>query len=154
MCKYPRVADRTAGHCHAVRARVTHHVEARLGREQVAAAEHHAFARVGLYFTQELPTGRAVITLVHGPPVDRDGDFVIAPPYVPAPELKAASGIARGRIEQVAMESADSKFFPGIARTAPGTVDPDNPRTLRLEVRPQPYQRAITVYLPAGMQPG
>lgn len=88
------------------------------------------------------------------PPVDRDGDFVIGPPYSPAREIEVASGIPRGRVEQFAMESADSKYFPGIARAAPGTVDPDNPRTLRLEVRPQSYQRAITVYIPAGIQAG
>jgi iron(III)-enterobactin esterase len=88
------------------------------------------------------------------PPVDRDGDFVIGPPYAAPRELDVASGTPRGRVEQFAMESADSKFFPGIARNAPGAVDPDNPRTLRLEVHPQAYQRAITVYIPAGVQPG
>jgi iron(III)-enterobactin esterase len=88
------------------------------------------------------------------PPVDRGGDFVIGPPYQRPRELDVISGIAQGRVEQFTLESTASKFFPGIARNAPGTVDPDNPRTMRLEVRPQPYQRAITVYIPAGVQPG
>ena len=88
------------------------------------------------------------------PPADRDGNFVIGPEYVAPRELEVASGIAQGRVEQFAMDSSASKYFPGIARTAPGTVDPDNPRTLRLDTRPQPYQRAVTVYIPAGVRPG
>jgi iron(III)-enterobactin esterase len=88
------------------------------------------------------------------PPVDRGGDFVIGPPYQRPRELDVISGIAQGRVEQFTLESTASKFFPGIARNSPGTVDPDNPLTLRLEVRPQSYQRAITVYIPAGVQPG
>jgi enterochelin esterase family protein len=88
------------------------------------------------------------------PPVDRNGDFVIGPPYSVPRELEVAGDIPRGRVEQFALDSADSKFFPGIARKAPGILDPDNPRTLRLEVQSQPYQRAITVYIPAAVQPG
>lgn len=86
------------------------------------------------------------------PPVDRDGDFIIGPTYVPPPELEA-TGVAAGRVEQFTMDSADSRFYPGIARVAPGTADPDNPRTLRMQVQPQPWQRAITVYIPAGAKP-
>jgi enterochelin esterase family protein len=95
-----------------------------------------------------------VITQPGAIPADRDGDFVIGPPYQPAPEAAVGAGIAQGRVEQFTMESTDSKFFPGIARTAPGAVDPDNPRSLRLEIRSQPYQRAITVYIPDGARPG
>jgi enterochelin esterase family protein len=90
----------------------------------------------------------------NNPPVDRDGDFVIGPPYSSPRELEVAGGVPRGRVEQFALDSADSRFFPGIARNAPGIVDPDNPRTLRLEVHPQTYSRAITVYIPAGVMPG
>jgi enterochelin esterase family protein len=88
------------------------------------------------------------------PPLDRDGNFVIGPTYATPRELEPAAGIPAGRVEQFTMESADSRFYPGIARVAPGTVDPGNPRTLRLETRPQPYQRAITVYIPAAATPG
>jgi enterochelin esterase-like enzyme len=52
------------------------------------------------------------------------------------------------------MESADSRFYPGITRTAPGVLDADNPRTLRMQTQPLAYQRAITVYIPAGAKPG
>ena len=88
------------------------------------------------------------------PPADRDGNFVIGPEYVAPRELAVSSAIAQGRVEQFTMNSTDSKFFPGIARTGPGTVDPANPRTLRVDAHPQPYQRAITVYIPAGIKPG
>jgi hypothetical protein len=43
----------------------------------------------------------------------------------------------------------DSNFYPGIARDAVGTVDPNNPKTLIVETHPQPWARAITVYIPA-----
>jgi enterochelin esterase family protein len=88
------------------------------------------------------------------PPPDRDGDFVIGPDYVPPRELQVAAGVARGRVEQFTMESTDSRFYPGIARDAPGSLDPDNPRTLRLATHAQPYQRTITVYIPAAAQAG
>ncbi len=88
------------------------------------------------------------------PRSDRDGNFIIGPTYVAPRELEPAAGIPAGRVEQFTLESADSRFYPGIARVAPGTADPDNPRTLRLETRPQSYQRAITVYIPAGAKPG
>jgi enterochelin esterase-like enzyme len=52
------------------------------------------------------------------------------------------------------MDSADSSFYPGIARDGPGTVDPGNPRTLVVKTRATPWQRAITVYIPAQLQPG
>jgi enterochelin esterase-like enzyme len=47
------------------------------------------------------------------------------------------------------MDSKDSKFYPGIARDVFGTVDPNNPKTLIVDTHPQPYQRTITVYIPA-----
>ncbi len=47
------------------------------------------------------------------------------------------------------MDSADSKFYPGIARVAFGTVDTNNPKTLVVETHPAPYQRTVTVYVPS-----
>lgn len=85
-------------------------------------------------------------------PGDRDGNFVIGPVYVAARELQVGESVARGRVEQFTLDSADSRFYPGIARVGRGVVDPQNPRTLVLETRAQPYQRAITVYMPAGIK--
>ncbi|HTI99482.1 MAG TPA: alpha/beta hydrolase-fold protein [Dongiaceae bacterium] len=89
------------------------------------------------------------------PPADQDGDFLIGPDYVPAPELKPGEGIPQGRVQQFVMESKDSKFYnPGIARDAFGTVDPANPKTLIVQTHPISYQRTITVYIPAQYVPG
>jgi iron(III)-enterobactin esterase len=83
------------------------------------------------------------------PPVDRDGNFLIGPDYRPPPELTVVSGRPEGTVRQFTLESKDSHFYPGIAREAPGTVDPSNPRTLIVVTHAQPWQRAVTVYIPA-----
>ena len=87
-------------------------------------------------------------------PADRNGDFEIGPGYRPAPEASAVEGRPWGAVQQFMMDSKDSKLYPGIARDVFGTVDPSNPRTLRVETHPEPWQRAITVYVPAQYQPG
>lgn len=89
------------------------------------------------------------------PPLDAEGDFLIGPDYVPAPELTVVAGVPQGKVRQFSMDSKDSKFFnPGIARDAFGTVDPQNPKTLIVETHPIDYQRTITVYVPAQYVPG
>lgn len=87
-------------------------------------------------------------------PVDQNGDFLIGPDYRPAQELNAARDRAEGTVRQFTLESKDSKFYPGIARDAFGTVDPNNPKTLIVETHPQPWERAITVYIPAQYKKG
>ncbi len=59
-----------------------------------------------------------------------------------------------GRVEQFSLDSADSKFYPGIARKVFGTVDPNNPKTLIVDTHPAPYHRTITVYIPSQYVPG
>jgi len=83
------------------------------------------------------------------PPADADGDFLVGPDYVPAPELAVVAGVPQGKVAQFTMDSADSKFYPGIARDVFGTVDPENPKTLVVQTHPAPYKRTITVYIPA-----
>ena len=83
------------------------------------------------------------------PPPKVDGNFLIGPTYVPAPELSVTPGVPQGRVQQFSMESTNSKFYPGIARNAFGTVDPNNPKTLIVETHPAPYTRTITVYIPS-----
>jgi enterochelin esterase family protein len=87
------------------------------------------------------------------PPVDAEGDFLIGPDYVPAPELNVAEGVAQGAVKQFTMDSADSKFYPGIARDAFGTVDPNNPKALIVKTHSAPYKRMITVYVPSQYKP-
>jgi len=84
-----------------------------------------------------------------------NGNFVIGPDYVPAPELKAVKGVARGTVKQFTIDSRKTKLLnPGIAREKFGTVDPNNPKTLIVETHEIDYLRQITVYVPAQYQPG
>lgn len=88
------------------------------------------------------------------PPPNVDGNFLIGPTYAKAPELTENPDVPHGKVEQFSMDSADSKFYPGIARKAFGTVDPNNPKTLIVETHPAPYKRTITVYIPSQYSPG
>lgn len=69
-----------------------------------------------------------------------DGDYTIAPPYAKAPELTPRDGTPKGTVYHFTMDSADSKIYPGIAKTAPGQV--------------VPYHRRVTVYVPSQYVPG
>jgi len=64
-----------------------------------------------------------------------DGNFVIGPPYTPAPELTVRDGVPKGMVREFTMDSKDSKIYPGIARKQPGEV--------------VPYTRQVAVYVPA-----
>ena len=66
------IPDRAAGHRHAVNARIADHVEAGLGIEQIAAAEHDPFTRHLLELPQEFPPRRPIVALRHRPPVNRN----------------------------------------------------------------------------------
>jgi len=87
-------------------------------------------------------------------PIDKNGDFLIGPDYLPARELNRVEDTPQGRVQQFVMDSKDSKFYPGIAREVFGTVDPNNPKALIVETHAKPWQRAITVYVPAQYKPG
>ena len=87
-------------------------------------------------------------------PTDQNGDFLIGPDYLPAPETRPTEGVPPGKVTQFTMESKDSTFYPGIARDVFGTPDPQNPKKLIVEAHAQPWTRAITVYVPAGLKAG
>src|SRR5581483_4108392 len=90
------------------------------------------------------------------PPANVDGDFLIGPDYVRAPELTASDSVPKGRIEKLTMKSEDSKFYPGITRVAPG-ADANAPRSMNLaelKTYPKPYTRTVTVYIPPDYKPG
>jgi hypothetical protein len=87
-------------------------------------------------------------------PVDANGNFMIGPDYVPAPELAVRPGVPRGTVQQFVMDSKDSRFYPGIGRDVFGTVDPANPKTLIVATHAAPYQRTITVYIPQQYRRG
>jgi len=89
------------------------------------------------------------------PRPDADGNFLVGPNYLPAPELKVADGVPQGIVRQFTIDSKDcQRFNPGIARNEFGTVDPKNPKTLIVKTHPVDYQRTVTVYVPAQYKPG
>src|ERR1043165_807641 len=61
------------------------------------------------------------------PPLTVDGNFLIGPTYVRAPELTENPDVPKGKVQQFSMDSTNSKFYPGIGRNVFGTVDPNNP---------------------------
>lgn len=96
-----------------------------------------------------------VLRAGQNPASDADGNFVIGPDYVSAPENKRADGVPQGKVTQFVIHSKETKLLnPGIARKVFGTVDPQNPKTLIVETHTIDYQRPITVYVPAQYQPG
>ena len=88
------------------------------------------------------------------PPINAEGDFLIGPDYLRAPELTPQPGVPQGKVMQFSMDSKDSRFYPGIGRDVFGTVDPNNPKTLIVKTHPAPYQRTITVYIPKQYSTG
>ena len=89
------------------------------------------------------------------PAPDEDGNFVIGPDYVTAPESMEADGVPQGKVMQFVIDSKDTKLLnPGIAREVFGTVDPNNPKTLIVETHEIDYVRQITVYIPAQYKRG
>jgi enterochelin esterase family protein len=98
----------------------------------------------------ELPDGGV-------PPADRDGNFIIGPTHLPAPELTPRAGVPTGEVFEFTMHSADSRIYPGVARDAGtfGTPDPANPGKLIVTTsRPAPYTRKVSVYVPKQYVPG
>ncbi len=61
------------------------------------------------------------------------GNYSVGPDYTPAPEQTVREGIPHGKVIKFSMDSADSKFYPGLTNT---------------------FKRDVTVYVPAQYVPG
>ena len=86
-----------------------------------------------------------------------NGNFIIGPTHIPAPEMALNEGAPQGTIYTFTMESKDSKFYPGIGREAGtfGTPDPNDPARLTVTTsHPAPYARKVAVYVPKQYVPG
>ena len=104
----------------------------------------------GYVAATELPDGAV-------PSPNVDGNFIIGPTHVPAPERAPAAGVAKGTVYTFTMRSSESRIYPGIARTEGtfGTPDPNNPAKLVVTTsHPAPYVRKVSVYVPAGYAGG
>ena len=104
----------------------------------------------GYVTANELPDGVSV-------PANVDGNFILGPTHKPAPEMIPQEGVPQGTVSTFTMESADSKFYPGIAREPNtfGTPDPADPAKLIVTTsHAAPYSRRVTVYVPQQYVPG
>jgi enterochelin esterase-like enzyme len=91
------------------------------------------------------------------PAPTQDGNYILGPTHTPAPESTVHPGVPQGTLIDITMSSADSKYYPGIARDKGtfGTPDPTNPASLIVTTsHPAPYTRHVTVYVPAQYVPG
>ena len=98
----------------------------------------------GYVTAKEMPDGS-------NPPADADGNFIIGPTYVVPSDLPAPGAVLQGTVIEFAMNSSESKAYPGIAREPHtfGTVDPADPAKLVVTTsHPAPYTRRVTVYVP------
>src|ERR1041384_4527203 len=103
----------------------------------------------GYVMAKELPDGEHA-------PATVDGNFILGPTHKPAPESTVHEGVPQGTVYNVTMESADSKFYLGIAREprAPGDPDPLDPAKRIINSHPAPYTRRVAVYVPKQYVPG
>jgi enterochelin esterase-like enzyme len=89
------------------------------------------------------------------PPTDVDGDFLIGPDYISAPETIPVAGVPKGSIRTITMHSEDSRIYPGITKVPPGGPPSYVPPDLtNVRIYPKPYSRTVTVYIPAQYVPG
>jgi len=98
---------------------------------------------LGYVRAKELPDGTI-------PSPTADGNFVIGPTH-PADPGMTAPDLTNGEVIEFTMNSADSKYYPGIARDKGtfGTPDPTDPAKLVITTsHPAPYTRKVAVYVP------
>jgi enterochelin esterase family protein len=103
----------------------------------------------GYVKAKELPDGTI-------PSAKEDGNFIIGPTHNAAPEMAAKESVPTGDVFEFAMESKDSKIYPGIARE-PNTfavADPADPNKVIVNSYPAPYTRRVAVYVPKQYVPG
>ena len=80
-----------------------------------------------------------------------DGNFIVGPTHTPAPETQPQADVPHGTVSEFTLSSADSKFYPGIARDPGplGTTNPSDPAKLVVTTsHPASYTRRVTVYVP------
>jgi enterochelin esterase-like enzyme len=103
----------------------------------------------GYAAAKELPDGANA-------PATADGNFILGPTHKPAPEMTAQEGAPQGTVFNFTMESADSKFYPGIARDAnpAGNAAPGEAPRPVVGSHAAPYTRRVGVYVPKQYVPG
>jgi len=76
-----------------------------------------------------------------------DGNFILSATHPAAPEMTWQDSVPHGMIYNFIMESADSKFYPGVVRNAnPADQAPRVPGAPRvISNHPAPYTRKVAV---------
>ncbi|MDB4921287.1 alpha/beta hydrolase-fold protein [Mucilaginibacter sp.] len=98
----------------------------------------------GYVSATELPDGA-------NPSPDSNGNFIIGPTHDPVSQSMLQANVPQGTIYRFAMDSRDSKIYPGIAREPNtfGAADPVSPAKLIVTTsHPAPYTRQVAVYIP------
>ncbi|MDE1175883.1 MAG: alpha/beta hydrolase-fold protein [Edaphobacter sp.] len=110
-------------------------------RPEMPVRDPHAS---GMVEAKELPDGVV-------PSPREDGNFILGPTHDAAKEATVSGDVPHGRVEHFTMNSADSHFYPGIART-PGTYGAPDPNHAERMMVPSShraaYTRTVTVYVP------
>ena len=104
----------------------------------------------GYVKADELPDGQV-------PAVEADGNFIIGPTHVPAPEMSPiGEGMPKGAIYKFTLRSTESSFYPGIARDQPaaGTAAPAGAIGRMVTSHPASWTRTVSVYVPKQYVPG
>jgi enterochelin esterase family protein len=104
----------------------------------------------GYVTATEMPDGQV-------PPVEADGNFIIGPTHVPAPEMGAVGdGVPKGTIYKFTLYSTESAFYPGIARDQPaaGAAAPAGATGRAVTSHPAPWTRTVSIYVPQQYVPG
>jgi enterochelin esterase family protein len=104
----------------------------------------------GYVAAKELPDGTLPAPTVNG-------NFIIGPTHAAAPGMSSPDTTPNGTVVEFTMESADSKYYPGIKRDPGtfGTPDPNDPAKLVVTTsHPAPYTRKVAVYVPKSYVPG
>jgi enterochelin esterase family protein len=101
----------------------------------------------GYVTAKELPDGAV-------PSPKEDGNFILGTTHNPAPEMAVKEGVPQGTVYNFTMESADSKFYPGIARDPNPGGQPGPPDPTKITSHPAPYTRKVAVYVPKQYVPG
>jgi len=109
------------------------------GRGAPAVRDPHAEGNVE---AKDLPDGENA-------PNNVDGNFVLGPTHPAASDTVENASVPKGVVCIFAMESGDSKMYPGITR-APRDPDapPPPPNSRMVPVMPAPYSRRVYVYIP------
>jgi len=128
-------------------AQVTNTATTRPARPTPPTRDPHA---PGFVSATDLPDG----TL---PPADADGNFIIGRTHNRAPETSVQTGVPQGTVYEFTTSSADSKFYPGIARdtgTFVTSYPADPARPVVTTSHAAPYTRHVAVYVPRQYVPG